>query len=250
MRATLLALTLAGMSLSAPALAFDPAAMTEDQRSAFRAEVRAYLMENPEVLMEAIGALEAKQYADQVNADLTMLRDFAGEIFDDPKSWAGGNLQGDLTVVEFVDYRCGYCRKAHDEVAQLIAGDGNLRLVMKEFPILGEDSVISSRFAISTLQLFGADAYKVVHDALIAHKGPVDEGALDAIAAAAGLDGAAIRARMASDEVSEVINANRALAERMQINGTPTFVIHETMVRGYVPLDAMTQIIAQQRAKR
>ena len=234
---------------AAPAFAFDPAAMTEAEKTAFRAEVRAYLLENPEVLMEAIGALEAKQFQDQVANDLAMLRDFSGEIFQDPKSWEGGNLQGDITVVEFVDYRCGYCRKAHDEVAQLVAADGNIRLVMKEFPILGEESVISSRFAIATLQLHGSDAYKAVHDALITHRGPVDAPALDAIAAAAGLEGASIRERMASAEVTEVIEANRALGERMEINGTPTFVIYETMVRGYVPLEGMQQIVAQQRAK-
>jgi len=241
-----LAALLAG---TAPALAFDPAAMTEDQRAAFRAEVRAYLLDNPEVLMEAIAVLEARQYEEQVANDLKMLRDYADEIFNDPKSWAGGNLSGDITVVEFVDYRCGYCRRAHDEVAQLVAGDGNIRLVMKEFPVLGEDSVISSRFAIATLQLHGADAYKTVHDALITHRGPVDAAALSAIATEAGLDAAPILARMAAPEVSEVIEANRALADRLQINGTPTFVIYETMVRGYVPLDGMQKIVAQQRAK-
>ena len=234
---------------SAPALAFDPAAMTDAQRDAFRAEVRAYLLENPEVLMEAIAELEAKQYNEQVANDLKMLRDFSDEIFNDPKSWAGGNLSGDITVVEFVDYRCGYCRRAHDEVARLVQGDGNVRLVMKEFPILGEESVISSRFAIATLQLHGSDAYKAVHDALIAHRGPVDAASLDQIAASAGLIGADIRAGMASAEVSEVIAANQALAERLQISGTPTFVIYETMVRGYVPLDGMQKIVAQQRAK-
>lgn len=245
-----LALPLAfAAALAAPALAFDPAAMTPPEREAFRAEVRAYLLENPEVLMEAIAALEAKQYQDQVANDLAMLRDFSEEIFNDPKSWEGGNLAGDITVVEFVDYRCGYCRRAHDEVSALVETDGNIRLVMKEFPILGEESVISSRFAIATLQLHGSDAYKAVHDALIAHKGPVDAPSLDAIAADAGLDGASIRALMSSDEVSEVIAANRALADRLQINGTPTFVIYETMVRGYVPLDGMQKIVAQQRAK-
>ncbi|MEH6776198.1 MAG: thioredoxin domain-containing protein, partial [Cereibacter changlensis] len=112
--------------------------MTDAERSAFRAEVRAYLVENPEVLIEAMTALEAKQQADQANNDLALLRDNAEEIFNDPASWAGGNLEGDITLVEFVDYRCGYCRKAHDEVAELVKSDGNIRFVLKEYPILGE----------------------------------------------------------------------------------------------------------------
>jgi protein-disulfide isomerase len=89
-----------------------------------------------------------------------LLRDNADAIFNSAADWAGGNPNGDVTVVEFVDYRCGYCRKAHDEVSQLVETDGNIRLVMKEFPILGEDSLTSARFAIAVRRLAGDDAYK------------------------------------------------------------------------------------------
>lgn len=231
------------------ATAFDPARMTDSQRSAFGEAVRGYLLENPGVLMEAISVLEQRQQQDQVTADLAMLRDNAAEIFEDPASWSGGNPEGDITVVEFVDYRCGYCRKAHDEVQALVEGDGNIRLVMKEFPILGEASLVSSRLAVAILQKAGPEAYKVAHDALIALQGPLDAAAIAAIAAEAGADPAAIIAHMQSDSVSKVIAANQALAQRLQINGTPTFVIHETMVRGYVPLDGMQSIVAGQRRK-
>ena len=237
------------LALATPAAALDLSAMTEPERKAFGDAVRSYLLENPGVLMEAIAVLEQQREQDAAQRDLAMLRDNAAVIFDNPSDWAGGNLTGDITVVEFVDYRCGYCRKAHDEVAELVASDGNIRLVMKEFPILGEDSLTSSRFAIAVRRLAGDDAYKRAHDALIALKGPVDGAALVALAGDLGLDMAKIAVEMESDAVGDIIRANHELASMLDINGTPTFVIRETMVRGYVPLDGMRKIVDEQRRK-
>jgi len=236
------------LALAGPVQALDLTAMTPAEREAFGAEVRAYLLANPQVLMEAIAVLEQQDQADQAAADLALLQANAEVIFRDPASWAGGNLDGDITVVEFVDYRCSYCRRAHDEVAELVRSDGNIRLVLKEFPILGEDSVRASRFAIAVLQLAGPDAYKRVHDALITLRGAVNDQTLTRLARDQGLDAAAILARMSTPEVEAVIAANHQLAGLLQISGTPTFVIDQTMVRGYVPLDGMRQIVAGQRA--
>lgn len=237
------------LGLATPVGALDLTAMSEAERAAFGAAVRSYLMENPQVLMEAIAVLEQQREADGAARDLAMLRDNAAAILDNPADWAGGNLSGDITVVEFVDYRCGYCRKAHDEVSALVASDGNIRLVLKEFPILGEDSLTSSRFAIAVRRLAGDDTYKRAHDALIAWKGPVDAAALGALAREIGVDMAAVAREMESPAVGDIIRANHELASLLEINGTPTFVIKETMVRGYVPLDGMRQIVAGQRAK-
>ncbi|SNS15743.1 Protein-disulfide isomerase [[Luteovulum] sphaeroides subsp. megalophilum] len=239
-----------GAAALAGALALAPAAraeMSAAEREAFRAEVRAYLLENPEVLMEAFTALEQRQQLDQVNADLARLQDHSSEIYTDPASWAGGNLQGDITVVEFIDYRCGYCRKANAEVEELVASDGNIRFVLKEYPILGEESVLASRFAISVLQIAGPEPYKAVHDKLIAFRGDITTEALGRLADEMELDRAAILAHMDKDEVTAVIAANHKLAETLEISGTPTFVVDRTMVRGYVPLDGMRQIVEGQR---
>lgn len=223
------------------------AEMTPAEREAFRAEVRAFLLEEPEVLVEAMEVLQGQQEVQAAQRDLAMLRDNADLIYRDPNSWAGGNLEADLTIVEFVDYRCGYCRRAHDEVAELVQSDGNIRLVLKEFPILGPQSTLSSQFAIAVRQLHGDDAYKAAHDALIALRGDATPETLARLAADLGHDPAAIAARMAAPEVQAVIDTNHALGGLMEINGTPTFVIDETMVRGYVPLEGMRQIVAGQR---
>ncbi|TGD45219.1 DsbA family protein [Pseudotabrizicola sediminis] len=223
------------------------AEMTPAEREAFRAEVRAFLLEEPEVLVEAMDVLQGQQESQAAQRDLAMLRDNADFIYRDPNSWAGGNLEADLTIVEFVDYRCGYCRRAHDEVAELVASDGNIRLVLKEFPILGEQSTLSSQFAIAVRQLHGDDAYKAAHDALIALRGDANPETLARLATDLGHDPVAIADRMAAPEVQAIIDTNHALGGLMEINGTPTFVIDETMVRGYVPLEGMRQIVAGQR---
>lgn len=241
------ALALATCLWGTTALAGGLGDMTEAERQAFRDEVRAYLIENPEVIVEAMDVLQARDEAAAANRDLEMLAANKDAIFNDPASWVGGNPEGDITVVEFVDYRCGYCKKAHDEVAELITSDGNIRFVLKEFPILGEESLVASQFAISVLQLHGSEAYKSVHDALITLRGSPDEPTLTRLASDMGLDPAAIMARMSTPEVMSVIEANHALANTMEIQGTPTFVIDNTMVRGYVPLDGMRQIVAGQR---
>ena len=223
------------------------AELSDADRAAFRAEVRAYLMENPEVLVEAMDALQAREQQTAAERDLKMLDENAQIIFNDPNSWVGGNPEGDITLVEFMDYRCGYCRKAHDEIAELVKSDGNIRYVVKEFPILGEQSLLSSQFAIAVRQLHGDDAYKAAHDALIGLRADATAEALAGLAEKLGHDPKAIAERMTSPDVMAVIEANHALATTMDIQGTPTFVIDRTMVRGYVPLEGMRQIVDGQR---
>jgi protein-disulfide isomerase len=234
--------------LATPALATDLSAMTDAEREAFRAEVRTYLVENPEVLIEAMDVLNARQAALEAQNDAELVKTNADLLFKDPASWVGGNPDGDITVVEFTDYRCGYCRKAYDEVSELVKSDGNIRFIVKEYPILGEASVTSARFAIAVRQIAGDEAYEQAHDALITLRGDPAPDALSRLAQKLGLDAAEVLARMDTPEVTAVIQANHSLGERMGISGTPTFVIDGTMVRGYVPLDGMRQIVATERA--
>ena len=240
--------TLAALALSTTlANAQDTGDMTAAQREAFRAEVRAYLLENPEVLMEAIGVLEARQEEAEATRDQRYAQLNADALINDGFSYQGGNPDGDVTIIEFIDYRCGFCRRAHPEVAELIETDGNIRIITKEFPILGEQSMLASQFAVATKLIAGDDAYKEVSDALIALRTDVSPASLGSIADAFDLAGDAIFAEMESEAVREVLANNRALGERMQITGTPTFVFGDEMVRGYLPLAQMRLIVEDQR---
>ncbi|MBL3704456.1 thioredoxin domain-containing protein [Sulfitobacter sp. BDSS02] len=229
------------------AFAFDPANMTEQERTAFDAAVRSYLLENPEVIVEAINLMEQRNAEQQAAADDELVAAYSDELFNDSHSWVTGNLDGDIVLVEFMDYRCGYCRRAVPEVNALLEDDGNIKLIIKEFPILGEASVISSRFAIATLQVAGDDAYGLVHDALLELNGEINGVTLRRLGEELGLDVDAIMDHMDSDEVTSVIVTNRQLAQALKINGTPTFILVDEMLRGYLPADQMAEIIAEKR---
>ena len=240
--------TAALLGLASPALAFDPSAMSADEKAAFGDAVRTYLLENPEVLTEAIEVLKDRQAAAEATQDVELVKANADDLFADTASYVGGNPEGDITVVEFIDYRCGYCKKAHAEVMDLVNGDGNIRYIVKEFPILSEESATAARFAIATLQVAGPDAYARVNAGFYeSFRGEVTPDTLSAFAADLGLDPAPILARMEAPEVTKVIEDNHALAQRMQISGTPTFVMGDQMVRGYIPLAHMQQVVAEER---
>ncbi|MEP2781007.1 MAG: DsbA family protein [Pseudoruegeria sp.] len=235
--------------LSAPVTALDLTAMTEAERSAFRSEIRSYLLENPEVLLEAIGVLEEQQAAEQAMGDQELLQVNADALYNDPNSFVGGNPDGDITLVEFMDYRCGYCRKAFEEVEALVEKDGNIRFILKELPILGDQSDLSARFAIATLQNEGPDAYKSIHNSLMTMRGNVTETTLRMLADQENIDADLIIAAMESEAVTNVINENRALSARLNISGTPAFVLGDVMLRGYLPLDAMEGIVQEIRTQ-
>lgn len=229
-----------------PALSFEIGAMSDAEKTAFGAAVREYLMANPEVLVESINVLEERRAASEVENDVALIAANRDAIFEDGYSWVGGNPDGDVTMVEFIDYRCGYCRKFNQQVQDTVASDGNIRLILKEFPILGQDSETSSRFAVAVKQIGGDDAYVKAHHALMALRGAPSPEALRTIAGDIGVDADEILNTMNTESVSAVLRDNRQLAERMAIMGTPTFVIGDTLLRG-MPADGLEPAIAAAR---
>jgi protein-disulfide isomerase len=241
-----LAVTLALGLASLPAFAEAPK-MSEAERQAFRDEVRAYLLDNPEVLVEAMDVLQQREEDAALKRDADYLAANADKVFNDPDDWVGGNPNGDVTLVEFMDYRCGYCRQAYVEVEELVKTDGNIRFVVKEFPILGEASMLSAQFAIAVRQLHGDAAYGSVHETLMTLRGEPNPETLSRVAGDLGLDPAPILARMKAPEVMAVIEANYALAEEMDITGTPAFIMKDGVMRGYAPLEVMRDFVADAR---
>jgi protein-disulfide isomerase len=225
-----------------------PGAVTDEERAALREEVRAYLLENPELLTEMIALLEAQQKAAAAENDRTLVAENHEAIFDDGFSFVGGNPDGAVTIVEFLDYQCGFCRRAHPEVQELLTADGDIRWIVKEMPILGPGSELAARAAVATLIAEGPEAYVGLNDRLMRLEGQVTDESLDATLTAAGLDPAAIRAGMTDPEVDRRLAETLALAARLEISGTPTFVFDNRMVRGYVPLAQMQAMVEELRA--
>ncbi|HBQ36858.1 MAG TPA: disulfide bond formation protein DsbA [Rhodobacteraceae bacterium] len=243
-----LAIGLAAMTMAAPvpALATDIIEMTDGERAAFRAEVRAYILENPEIIMEAVAVLEQRQAAEQSNNDQAMVLSNHDAIFNDGVSHISGNPDGDITIVEFSDYRCAYCKRARPEVEALVKSDGNIRLIYKEFPILGPDSLTTAKFALATL-LEAPQSYENMNKSLMALRGQPSPEALRKLALGMGLDADALLAKMDSSDVNQIIQANRALGQQLQISGTPTFILDGQLVRGYVPLAGMQKLVEEAR---
>ncbi len=206
--------------------------------------VREYLLREPEIIMQAIEELQRRREA-QAAADqrerLVMEREALKADARDPVL---GNPDGDVTLVEFFDYRCGYCRIMAEPMQTLIANDPRLRVVMKEFPILGPDSLLASRAALAAHKQGG---YEAMHWALLAES-RIDEAVIRRLAAAQGLDVDRLLSDMEADAVADLIQDNILLAQGLGINGTPSFIIGDTVLPGAVPIERLVQLVDQTRA--
>ena len=240
------------------ALAGGPGAMAEDQakpgldmtpaeRADFQAEIHDYLLAHPEVLNEMVKILDERQKAQASQTDQQLVASNADALFEDGYSWETGNPDGAFTLVEFLDYQCGYCHKAVPELAELLSDDGDIRMIVKDFPILGPGSDLAARATTATMIAEGPEAYGRLHDVLMSTKGAITDQSLDRAMKKADLDPKAIRVAMEDPEVDRRIAANRALGEKMAITGTPTFVFQSEMVRGYVTLADMRKIVDELR---
>lgn len=250
--ATLIAATaLPGLAQEAMSAAAPEAAQSSpfsaEERGALHGEIRSYLLEHPEIIMEMIQILEDKKQQATAEVDRDLVAENHEAIFDDGFSWVGGNPEATFTIVEFLDYQCGFCRKAQPDVQALLKADGDIRLIVKEMPILGPGSELAAKAAVATLVSQGPEKYQALHELLMTSKGPIDDTSLDATLVQAGLDPATIRAAMQDPEVERQLDATRSLAETLAIAGTPTFVFDNRMVRGYIPLDQMRELVAALR---
>ena len=237
-----------GAALASGAAIMMAAGVVDTGRSestSFDAQARAYLMDNPEVLMESVQRLEEQRQASAANELTTMLRDRAEEIFNDPSAPVLGNPAGDVTLVEFFDYNCPYCRKAAPILDQAEAADSGLRLVFKEFPILGPGSNFAARAALASLK---QGKYEAFHDAMMAHSAAIDETSTLEIAGQVGLDVELLKKDMQDPAIDEAIKRNLALAGDLRINGTPSFVVGDEIIRGLTDLPTLQGVIADTRA--
>lgn len=228
-----------------PAMALADDSFTDKQRTEIGQVVRQYLLDNPEILLEVSKELESRQKADEDKKREGALVANADAIFKSPNDLVAGNPKGDVTMVEFFDYNCGWCKKGLPEVLSLVDSDKNLRLVMKEFPIFGGDSDYAAQAALASK---AQGKYWEFHIALLSHDGKLTRESIDEIATAQGLDLAKLKADMQSPEIAGIIAANQKLAQELNITGTPAFIIDKTVVPGYLPVDGLMAAINDVRS--
>jgi protein-disulfide isomerase len=237
----LLAATALGVSAAAGA---DPT--REPSREAVERIIREYLLSHPEVLEEALGALQQRRAAAERQRQTEALKRHENELLRDPAAPVGGNPGGDATVVEFFDYRCGYCKTVAPVVRQLLQRDRQVRFVYKELPVLGPDSVVASRAALAAV---AQGKYAALHDALLDAREPLSRPLVLKIAAQVGLDVGRLEKEMDAPETLALIRRNQELARAIGIKGTPAFVVGGQVVPGAVDLATLERLVEQARRR-
>ena len=228
------------------ALSFPLVASAEEISEArIKKLVAAAIRENPELILEALQALEQKQAESQAAAAQSVLTTERSTLERDPNAPVLGNPEGDVTIVEFFDYNCPYCKRVMPDLTALKAADPGIRMVMREWPILGEGSVYAARAALAARK---QGKYAEMHDALMGMRGKLAEEAVLRVAAEVGLDVEQLKTDMQSPEVEEHIATSMRLAEALGFNGTPSFVIGEALIPGLVEKAVLEEAVAAARA--
>lgn len=205
------------------------------------------IRENPEIVMEAVAILERQQVEQQAAALANVLKNQRDLLERDPNAPVLGNPDGDVTIVEFFDYNCPYCKRAMPEVQALLAADPNIRLVYREWPILGEGSVFAAKAALAARK---QGKYPAFHWAMMEFKGPVVEASVLRIARDIGLDIEQLRRDMDAPEISAHIDVSMNLSQALGFNGTPSFVIGDNLVGGFVAQAELADHVASVRDSR
>ncbi len=239
MSALVLSLLASGRG-SAEEPVFNPA-----QEDAIRTLVRDYLLDNPDVLVEALELYRAQQELVSERRKREAVVAERAALEQDPDSPVLGNPEGDVVIVEFFDYRCPYCKRAADTLFEVVRNDGNIRLVMKEYPILGPESLYAAQVALAAGK---QGKYEEFHFTLMRGKGKVDEPGVLAAAESIGLDVEQLKRDMRSADVDQALRKNYELADALDIGGTPAFVIGDTLVPGAIDRKTLLELVAKERS--
>jgi protein-disulfide isomerase len=227
--------------------AFAQAALTAEQRAEVLQILRQALREDPSILRDALTGMEEAERRERAEAQRAALAQQHAALFQDAADPVKGNPRGDVTIVEFFDARCGYCKQMHPAMEALLARDRNVRVVMKDLPILGPPSVLASR---ALLAAHRQGRYAALYDALMTLRGEITEPVLRQQAERAGIDWARLRRDMDDPAIQRRIDTNLRLAQALAIEGTPALVIGQSLIPGAVDLPALERLVAEARAGR
>ncbi len=232
---TLSAALLAGSLMLAP-VAGSAEDFTGAQKDAIGQIVRDYIVAHPEIIQEALQALDQKKKDEEEAARASIIAAMKDTLYSSKRQVILGNPSAPITLVEFFDYNCGYCKRALGDTLAMLDQDKDVKIVLKEFPILGEGSVEAARVAIA-VNLVAPDKYAEFHRELLGGKGHADEKRAIQIATGLGLDEAAVKKAMTDPEVGNTLDEVYAMANKLGLSGTPTYVIGDEVVFGAVGVD-------------
>jgi protein-disulfide isomerase len=238
-------LVAAALLVAAPASA---QSFSGDQKHEIEGIVKDFLVQHPEVLKEAMEAMDKQQQEAQAEKARSTIRDNNATLFNSNHQVVLGNPNGNVTMVEFFDYNCAFCKRALSDMLDLLKTDSNLKFVLKEFPVLGEGSVEAAHVAVAArMQDPTGKKYIEFHEKLLGGRGPADKAHALAVAKDVGFDIARIQKDMDSDEVKKTIDEDMKLADALGVSGTPSYVVGEELVVGAVGLDELRDKIKAER---
>lgn len=222
------------------------AGLSDDQRAEVEAIIKNYLIAHPEIIRDAINELQRREDAAAAELQSKAIAQNKQLLFDSSREIVFGNPNGDVTLVEFFDYNCTYCRRAQTDMKQLLANDKNLRIVMKQFPVLGDGSVEAAQVGIA-VHMIAPDKYFEFHDAMLAEHGQVNGARALAVAEEVGLDRAKLQDAMKTAEVKATIGEVYDLAAKLQLSGTPSYVTAKEVIVGAIGYDSLKEKIGKAR---
>ena len=237
----------AAIGASNPVKAQEATAATAPDRAQIEAIVREYILRNPDIVAQALRLSQARQEMREQAALRQAIAARSEQLFEDPTSPVRGNPDGDVTIVEFFDYRCGFCKRAYPVMERLLAKDPGVRLIYKEFPILGPDSVAAARIALAAGR---QGRYQEMRDTLFQSTGSLSANRVLKIAEEMGFDMGKLKADMVDPEINAIIERNKALAFGLNIRGTPAYVIGTQLVPGYLDDARLAQVVARAREEQ
>ncbi len=242
----------AALALALPAAAAAQTSTFSDaQRDEIRRIVKEYLIANPEVLQEAVGELEKRQAKADAERSKAAVAQHRDELLQSSRQVTLGNPQGDVTLVEFFDYNCGYCKRALGDMMELLKSDPKLKVVLKEFPVLGPGSIEAAQVAVAMrMQDKSGKKYLDFHQKLLTGRGQADKARALAAAKDAGADMARLEKDLKDPEVSATLEEGMKLAEALGVSGTPSYVVGDAMVPGAVGLKALQEHIQNARKSK
>ncbi len=237
----------AALFLASPAVA-TAQTFSADQRQEIGTIIKEYLLAHPEVMQDVMAELEKHQQTAEAEKHRAAVAQNNATLLNSPHQVVLGNPHGNVTMVEFFDYNCGYCKRAMSDMLDLLKTNPNLKFVLKEFPVLGEGSVEAAHVAVAArMQDVTGKKYIEFHQKLLGGRGAADKARALAVAKDVGFDMARIEKDMGSDEVKKTIDESMKLAEALGVNGTPSYVVGDEVVVGAVGLDALKEKLAAER---
>lgn len=222
-----------------------PAVADDIQKDQIKELILETLRENPEIVAEALDILEERQAEEERIARAAAMAEQRDLLFNDPNAVVLGNPEGDVTVVEFFDYNCGYCRRAFPAIQELLATDPNVRIVLREWPILGDESRYAARASLAARK---QGLYQEFHNALMAQRGRATEASVKRIAEEIGLNASQLSSDMGDPTIQSHFESSGQLSQALGIGGTPAFVIGDEVIPGFIQIDQMREIIDRARA--